>query len=174
MSVKNEASSRQVLPPVRRVVTGHTPEGKAIVADDSIVEPYAFGKSAWLFTDVFQTDSSPPSNDVDFKDLAKEPPKDLIHSNGSIFRIAEVPPGEAVSLHRTVTLDYGILMQGTLTLLLDDNKRVVMKPGDVVVQRGTMHGFINEGDEWARIYFVIIPSQKVKIGDKELERDFPE
>ena len=48
-------------------------------------------------------------------------------------------------LHRTITLDYGILISGSLTLILENNERTVLRPGDIVVQRGTLHAWENEG-----------------------------
>ena len=48
------------------------------------------------------------------------------------------------------------MISGSLVLVLDDNKRVLMKPGDVIVQRGTIHAWVNETDEWTRMYFVLI------------------
>ncbi|KAI5117538.1 hypothetical protein M0805_004770 [Coniferiporia weirii] len=160
-------------PPVRRVVTGHTPSGKAVVLADAPVASYPFGRSAWIFADIFQTNTSPPDNSagIEFQDVAGDPaaPRTHVSSDGTIFRVADVPPGGGSPPHRTLSLDYGVLTHGTLTLLLDSSERVVLKPGDALVQRGTIHGWINEGAEWARIYVVVIPSQKVKIGEKELE-----
>ena len=46
-------------------------------------------------------------------------------------------------------------MQGAITLILDDNKRVVLHPGDVIVQRGTIHAWKNEGTEWTKVYFIV-------------------
>ncbi|KAH8111894.1 hypothetical protein DFH11DRAFT_1729021 [Phellopilus nigrolimitatus] len=158
--------------PVRRVVTGHTPEGKAVVLEDAQIEPRPFKGSPSLFSGIFWTDTARPDNDVQFRDLVKEHPQELVGADGSAFRVGEVPPGSRTRFHRTVTLDYCILMHGTLTLLLDDDKRVVLKPGDVVIQRGTIHGWINEGTEWARMYAIVFPSQKVKVGLKELDTEF--
>lgn len=92
--------------------------------------------------------------------------------------------------HRTITLDYGIVLSGSLTLILDDDKRAVLNAGDVIVQRGTIHGWVNEGTEWARVFFVLlrksrvsnllmknsrkvsIAAKNVQIGDKVLGPDF--
>ncbi|KAH8111895.1 RmlC-like cupin domain-containing protein [Phellopilus nigrolimitatus] len=171
-TAENVTFDRPDRAPVRRVVTGHTPEGKAVVLEDAPIEPHPFKGSPSLFTDLFWEDSAKPSNDVQFRDLVKEHPEELFGADGSSFRVVEVPPGDRSPFHRTVSLDYGILMEGTLTLLLDDDKRVVLKPGDVVVQRGTIHGWINEGTEWTRMYFIMFPSQKVKVGEKELDTEF--
>jgi quercetin dioxygenase-like cupin family protein len=58
--------------------------------------------------------------------------------------------------HRTLSLDYGIVMKGKVTLTLENNVRVTLGVGDIVVQRGNIHGWVNETDEWARMYFVML------------------
>ncbi|KAL5533591.1 hypothetical protein ACEPAG_51 [Sanghuangporus baumii] len=150
------STSKPDLPPVRRIVTGHTPEGKSIVVDDAPIEPYRFHGTPAFFTDVFWTDTSPPSNEVIFRDLAKEHKDELYPSEGSSYKVVEVPPGQKSPLHRTLSFDYGILTHGTMTLILDDEKHVVMRPGDVIIQRGTIHAWYNEGTEWTRMHFIIL------------------
>lgn len=54
--------------------------------------------------------------------------------------------------HRSVTLDYVLVLHGSITLFLDDNKKVVLRKNDFLVQRGTIHGWVNEGPEWARVF----------------------
>ncbi|KAI5115433.1 hypothetical protein M0805_006453 [Coniferiporia weirii] len=164
--------SGPTLPAVRRIVTGHSPEGKSIVLEDAPVEPHPFRGSPVHFTDLFWTDTTPPDISGDFTDLAKEHTHDLFSKTGSTFRVVDTPPGNGSVFHRTVSLDYGIVMQGSVTLLLDNDKRIHLKAGDVVVQRGTIHGWLNEGSDWARMYFIMLPSQAVKVGDKELEEEF--
>lgn len=89
-------------PPIRRVVTGHTPEGKAIVADDVAIHPRPFGgPSTSLIADVFWTDSFPSDNSGEFKDSTKEHVKDFLSPNGTVFRVVDIPPG-GVSVSRVV------------------------------------------------------------------------
>ncbi len=59
-------------------------------------------------------------------------------------------------MHRTQTLDYGIVIQGELYLILDDNAEVRLTAGDVAVQRGTDHAWENRSNEVARIAFVLL------------------
>ncbi|KAL5533582.1 hypothetical protein ACEPAG_42 [Sanghuangporus baumii] len=160
------------LPAVRRIVTGHTPEGKAIVVDDAPIEQYPFRGSRTIFSDLFWTDAASAPNDIIFKDLTKEHPNEHCPPEGSSFKVSDIPPGQKSPFHRTVTFDYAILTYGQLTLILDDDKRVDLRPGDVVIQRGTIHAWHNEGTEWARMYCVMLPSQKAKIGETELEAEF--
>ncbi|KAI5115098.1 hypothetical protein M0805_002289 [Coniferiporia weirii] len=173
MSAENFMASGPTLPPVRRVVTGHSPEGKSIVLEDAPVKPHPFRNVPAYFSDLFWTDTTPPAIPPgDFTDHAKEHPHDLFCKTGSTFRVVETPPGEGSTFHRTVSIDYAIVMQGSVSMLLDDGKRIYLKAGDVVVQRGTIHSWFNEGSDWSRMYFVMLPSQTVKIGDKELEEEF--
>ncbi|KAL5494614.1 hypothetical protein ACEPAI_75 [Sanghuangporus weigelae] len=150
------STSRPDLPPVRRIVTGHTREGKSVVVDDAPIEPYPFHGTPAFFTDVFWTDTSPPSNEVIFRDMAKEHKDELYPPEGSSYKVVEVPPGQKSPLHRTLSFDYGILTHGTMTLILDDEKHIVMRPGDVIIQRGTIHAWYNEGTEWTRMHFIIL------------------
>lgn len=62
--------------------------------------------------------------------------------------------------HRTVSVDYGIVTKGAVTLVLDDGERVKLGPGDVIVQRGTIHEWINESHEWTRVFFIMIREWK--------------
>lgn len=59
------------------------------------------------------------------------------------------------SYHRTETVDYGIVLDSEITLLLDDSE-VVVRAGDVVVQRGTAHGWVNRSDRPCCIAFILV------------------
>ena len=167
--------------PVRRVVTGHLPDGRSTVLMDAAapnVKQRAAGNASTL---LWITDECPAdvSGRVDraARDIGVPPPR-----GGSIFRIAEFPPGsggevggnEAVlrdfgigpdvarghpprlpAIHRTRSIDYVIVLQGEIHLLLDDGE-VHLRAGDVVVQRGTNHAWINRGGTVCRLGMVFI------------------
>jgi quercetin dioxygenase-like cupin family protein len=65
-------------------------------------------------------------------------------------------PGAESPLHRTETVDVGIVLDGETWLLLDDGSETLVKPGDAVVQRGTMHAWANRSDQPVRMVFVMI------------------
>ncbi|KIP06580.1 hypothetical protein PHLGIDRAFT_106848 [Phlebiopsis gigantea 11061_1 CR5-6] len=158
------------LPQVRRVVTGHTPEGKAIVVEDGTIAPRDRGMSQ--FIDLGWTTDCPANNNGEFTDEVKDHVADIYSETGSSFRAVDVPPGGGSIFHRTVTIDYGIVHSGKITCILDDGERVYLNAGDVILQRGTIHKWANETDEWTRMYFVMLPSTKVKVGERELEQEF--
>lgn len=82
-------------PPIRRVVTGHAPDGKAIVEEDALVQAHPFGDptAPVQFTDLFWTDTFPPDNNGAFKDVAKEHETEVVSAGGSVFRAVDMPPG---------------------------------------------------------------------------------
>ncbi|GJE89133.1 cupin domain-containing protein [Phanerochaete sordida] len=125
-----------------------------------------------MFTDLFWQEGFPANNDQDFAEQVKTHDSEVVNVKGTLLRSVEFAPHTGSFFHRTISLDYGILIHGALTLVLDDNKRVLLKPGDVVVQRGTIHAWMNETDEWTRMYCVMLPADKVTVGEKELESEF--
>jgi len=174
-------SNNSPYPPVRRVVTGHSPSGKSIFLEDKPVPGLTFSENSdSLFTGLYRHDEFPASNqdttstsgDVTFTDLIASKPKELVSRTGTTFKAVDTAPHSRSPFHRTLSVDYGIVTKGTITLILDDGERVKLSAGDVIVQRGTIHEWVNEGDEWTRVFFVMIPSEKVKIGDKELDTEF--
>ena len=76
---------------------------------------------------------------------------------GSVFRILELMPNKEAYMHRTDTIDYAIIMSGECVMLMDDSE-VEMRAGDVLVQKGTWHGWANRTDTPCRIAFVLISS----------------
>ena len=75
-------------------------------------------------------------------------------------------------MHRTVSLDYGVVIYGEMELVLDSGETRVMKVGDVAVQRGTNHAWRNTSDtKWARMMYVLQPSLPIEINGKPLDED---
>ncbi len=163
---------------IRRVVTGHDANGKAIVISDGQPKrtrtlPAIDQALLWV------TDRTPASNagDVDAGDvdIGIPPP-----AKGSIFRVidfmpetgAHAAPGhtpEGVDrpagarhpgMHRTNSVDYAIVMEGEIDMLLDDSE-VHLKTGDVVIQRGTYHAWANRGSKPCKIFFILIDADPV-------------
>jgi quercetin dioxygenase-like cupin family protein len=89
-------------------------------------------------------------------------------ANGAIFRVVEYAPGVSPRMHRTQTVDYAVVMAGEIFMVLDGGKEVHLKQGDVIVQRGTVHDWINRGSVPCVIAFVLIASKQPRIGDKVL------
>lgn len=74
-------------------------------------------------------------------------------------------------MHRTLSLDYAVVLKGTVSLVVDGGVEKVLREHDVVVVRGVNHEWINRGKEVARLFAVVVPSLEVVVGDgKRLEK----
>ena len=72
-------------------------------------------------------------------------------------------------MHRTVSLDYGIVLEGEVELVLDSGEVRAMKAGDVAIQRGTNHAWRNMSDsKWARMIYILQPSTPLEVAGKLL------
>ena len=90
--------------------------------------------------------------------------------NGTVFRILELAPGVTPRNHRTDSIDYAVVMSGEVDMELDDTT-VRLKAGDVLVQRGTIHNWVNRGSEPCVIAFVLIAAKPVAVGGKVLRAE---
>jgi mannose-6-phosphate isomerase-like protein (cupin superfamily) len=170
--------------PIRRVVTTHEANGKAVVLFDGTPKQHTAHPELGVESSLlWVTHSSPAKMDGsrdrgDIK-IAIPPP-----ANGTIFRIVDFHPmtremekldashmassmgdGHARSgkawkprhpgMHRTKSVDYAIVMAGEIDMLLDDSE-IHLKAGDVLVQQGTNHAWVNRGKETCRIAFILV------------------
>jgi quercetin dioxygenase-like cupin family protein len=150
----------------RRIVTGHDAAGRAMVkSDQSLAARPAADDGAW-FTRLWTTTSWPADN-LDATDGAGLA-SGLAAANGSVLRIVDMAPGHRSPMHRTQSLDYGIVLQGEVDLELDDGRIVSLAAGDVVIQRGTIHAWINRGRRPARLAFVLLGAAPVVIDGRTL------
>jgi quercetin dioxygenase-like cupin family protein len=90
-----------------------------------------------------------------------------------VIRITEFAPGAPKFMHRTETVDYAILLSGECDLELDDGKTVHLTEGDIVVQRGTMHAWVNNGSVPCVFAFILIDADPVTAGGHSLTTHYP-
>ena len=155
------------LPPVRRIVTGHDAAGKAIVAFDTNPPITTNPSGTSLFTLVWTSEGVPADNDDPTDAGARE--VGLTMPGGSLLRVLDMLPGAVAPLHRTSSLDYGIVVAGTIELILDDGLTVPVEPGGIVVQRGTVHAWRNPStDTVARVAFVLLDARPVVVNGQSL------
>lgn len=76
-------------------------------------------------------------------------------------------------MHRTVSMDYGFVLEGEIELVLDSGETRLMKRGDMCVQRATNHAWRNVSpkDGWARMVYVLVGAEKIEIAGKKLDED---
>lgn len=146
----------------RRVVTGHTAEGVSVfLSDGPIPVSRSLPGDGVYFHEIWNTEGAPApitaeEDEPTERALAVPPPR-----HGTKIRINEFAPGFLDErglqspFHRTASIDYGIVLQGEITLILDDSE-VTLRAGDVVVQRGTVHAWANRSGSVAKVVFVLV------------------
>ncbi|KAF7320389.1 Cupin-2 domain-containing protein [Mycena kentingensis (nom. inval.)] len=164
------------LPALHRVVTGHNESGTANIVWNSLLDftdipGMAGARSAPIWTTV---DSIPTDDNNSSEDGAMRPvDSGIVHSNGTNLRATDLAPGAVTPMHRTVSLDHNILIQGEVILVMEDGSETHLKtPGDVVVMKGGLHAWRNPStDSWARWVSVIIAAQPAIVLGKALEAE---
>ena len=163
---------------VRRIVTGHDDNGKAIVAsDERMTGVSGRGRDYISRCEIWSTDKMPVDNSE--AAAAAQRAGFVVRHNyvgsgqGTVVRITEFAPGAPKFMHRTETVDYAILLSGECDLELDDGKTVHLKQGYIVVQRGTMHAWVNNGSVPCVFAFILIDADPVEIAGNKLTTHYP-
>ena len=150
---------------VRRVVTGHDASGRAVVKIDEISKNLVSGRPGATACVVWTTESFPVNNTGDADEGLRQVGTTL--NNGTVFRVVEFAPGVARRNHRTDSIDYAVVVSGEIDMELDDTV-VHLKAGDALVQRGTIHNWVNRGTWPCVIAFILIDAKPVEIGGQVL------
>ena len=151
---------------IRRVVTGHTKNGRAKVEIDEIATNVISNRPGASSCVVWSTKGFPVDNDG-FNDPTKASFKTTVEG-GSVFRIVRYEPGVSPRNHRTDSIDYAVVMSGAIEMELDDGVVAKLKAGDVLVQRGTIHNWVNRGPAVCVVAFVLISAKPVTADGKPL------
>jgi quercetin dioxygenase-like cupin family protein len=150
---------------VRRVVTGHDANGRAKVAIDEVSKNVISSRPGASACVIWTTEGFPVDNTGDADTSTRKVGTTL--ANGCVFRVVEFAPGVSPRNHRTDSIDFAVVMSGEIDMQLDDSE-VHLKAGDVLVQRGTIHNWVNRGREPCRIAFVLVDARPVTVGGKTL------
>jgi quercetin dioxygenase-like cupin family protein len=150
---------------IRRVVTGHDDDGRAIVTIDEISRNVISRRPRHESCVIWSTGSFPSDNASTLDGGAR--PVASTDPGGSVFRIVEYAPGVAPRNHRTESIDYAVVMAGEIDMEID-GAIVHLRQGDVLVQRGTIHNWSNNGTVPCVIAFVLIAAAPVERAGRTL------
>jgi quercetin dioxygenase-like cupin family protein len=151
---------------IRRVVTGHDAQGRAKVEVDETAKNVISNRPGASSCVVWSTKGFPVDNDG-FNDPTAANFKTTV-DGGTVFRIVHYAPGVTPRNHRTDSIDYAVVISGEIDMELDDGVVAHLKQGDVLVQRGTIHNWVNRGKEACVIAFVLISAKPVSAAGKAL------
>jgi quercetin dioxygenase-like cupin family protein len=172
------SKSENDLPSINRFITTHDPSTKKAVFSDAVSEeakidhiPGADFRLGYV-TKGFPVDLNEDADLLVYKPYLESPPG-LVASGGTVLRFVDVAPGHLSPMHRTVSLDYGVVLEGEMELVLDSGETRKMKRGDVAIQRGTMHAWRNvSSTSWGRMMYVLQECRPVQVNGKVLEEDY--
>ncbi|KAJ5266527.1 hypothetical protein N7478_009335 [Penicillium angulare] len=174
------------LRPLNRFITTHDSSGKAIFSSHLSEEmPVQSMPDSADFSLAYTSSHFPAqlNNSTDLAEYASylSTPPGITISTGNVCRIVDIRPGAESPMHRTVSLDYGVVLEGEIELVLDSGETRLLKRGDVAVQRGTNHAWKNvtpdvvddvsgvKTPQWARMLYVLSPAEEILIdGGKRL------
>jgi quercetin dioxygenase-like cupin family protein len=143
----------------RRIVTGHDASGRSVVLSDGPVPISRAISDGATFHELWATAAAPapiaatePEPNTAGAQRLGPPPQ------GTRVRVVDMPPGTRSPMHRTETVDYGIVAAGRVHLVLDDTE-LECHAGDVIIQRGTSHAWENRSAHDARVIFVLVDGE---------------
>jgi quercetin dioxygenase-like cupin family protein len=150
---------------IRRVVTGHDAQGRARVAFDEVCGNVISRRPNHASCVVWSTGTFPADNGGEADGAMRE--VGTTDPNGTVFRIVEYRPGVAPRNHRTESIDYAVVLAGEIDMELE-GETVHLRAGDVLVQRGTAHNWVNRGAEPCVIAFVLVAAKPVERDGRRL------
>jgi len=151
---------------IRRVVTGHDDQGRAKVLIDETVKNVVSQRPGALYSVIWSSDGFPANNDGDVDPSGKKIGTTI--PGGTVFRIVSFGPGVAPRNHRTDSIDFAVVMSGEIDMQLDD-ETVHLRAGDVMVQRGTIHNWVNNGTAPCVLAVILIDAKSVEAAGKVLK-----
>jgi len=178
----------ELFPPVRRLVTGHNAQGRAVFVEDALATAVKVTelRPGYKVTNIWRTGASP--SEINAPDSIHAQEGVLPPTQGTVLRVIDYPPepkdpkliaqmqdatfsflypdaghtvrpGEHPGMHKTDTIDYAIMLEGELTAILEGEEKI-FKAGDILIQRGTNHAWANRSGKPARIAFVLIDAKR--------------
>jgi quercetin dioxygenase-like cupin family protein len=168
----SEILSDSGLPPVQRVVTGHDDNGRAVFRSEDVSPTRMIPSGDASFLTIWSTQTVPADNndERDGRDL----PTGVTLERGSVIRITDMLPGKESPMHRTNSVDYGIVLKGQIELELEDGVKKTIHEGGIIVQRGTNHLWRNTTDTVCRIAFILIEAPAYRHNGLPLDEAKPE
>lgn len=156
--------------------TGHDPSGKAILHSSHPVDWVKYDEDklgmSVAFTTKFPADLNKDADVAAHEEKMKAGNLGLVSGGGTVLRYVDFAPEYTCMMHRTQSVDYGIVVEGEIYSVLDSGEEYLMKRGDVTVQRATMHAWRNPSKtQWARMIFVLQDCQPLFVGGQRFGED---
>jgi quercetin dioxygenase-like cupin family protein len=153
---------------IRRVVTGHSKEGEAVFISDNQYETIVIPSGDAAMATIWTTNTVPA--DLNDETDGRERDAGTTLKGGSVIRVVDMLPNSSSPMHRTNSIDYGIVISGKIELELDNEVFKTIEAGGIIVQRGTIHKWRNpSSEEVCRIVFVLTEAKPFEVNGVGLE-----
>jgi quercetin dioxygenase-like cupin family protein len=153
---------------IRRIVTGHSKEGEAVFISDNQYETIVIPSGDAAMATIWTTSTVPA--DLNDETDGRERDAGTTLKGGSVIRVVDMLPNASSPMHRTNSIDYGIVMSGKIELELDNQVFTTIEAGEIIVQRGTIHKWRNPSSkEICRIVFVLTEAKPFQMNGVDLE-----
>jgi quercetin dioxygenase-like cupin family protein len=165
------------LPTQKRFITDHDENGQSIFSSFPENATYAQINPEMDFFVAYTNNFSPDMNHsadlAHYKKIDEGPQPSITIPDGTVLRVCNFAPGSTTAMHRTMSLDYGIVMEGEVELVLDSGETRLLKAGDIAVQRGTMHAWRTPSkSKWSRMVFILQDAKQLEVNGKMLADDY--
>jgi quercetin dioxygenase-like cupin family protein len=173
------------LPLSNSYITDHTEDGASIFSTELGDTPHykPLPPSTVIMADLHHSPQIPVPLSPEAENNDLKATSTLISTNthaarvfpepSTVFRRIDHPPGAVSPMHRTISVDYGIVLSGEVELSLESGEKRILRAGDTVVQRATMHQWRNLSEtEWCRMVFVMMPATELVVAGKTLTEEF--
>jgi quercetin dioxygenase-like cupin family protein len=153
---------------IRRVVTGHNKAGEAIFTSDNQYETVVIPSGDAAMATIWTTKNVP--TDLNDTTDGRERDAGTTLKGGSVIRVVDMLPNASSPMHRSSSIDYGIIISGTIELELDNQECKTLGQGAIIVQCGTIHKWRNpSSEEICRIVFILTEAKPFKVKGKALK-----
>ncbi len=163
------------------LITSHDSQGRSTITDMVDESPHVFQLPFGSMQCLYSNSNIPPDvvAPLDLEETKSSRAEGIAsgrvtNDNGLAVAIVSFKPGQISSMHRTRTLDMGVVLEGEVEVEFDSGVRRRLKAGDTIVQRGTLHRWRNASpaDGWLRMYFVSLDAKPIVFGEKELKEEW--
>ena len=172
----NEGQLAHELPGLTAYITGHNSEtGETEIREQRSARWQPVDNNGMEFNVPFTTSQFPVTMNDNF-DMKTHDARiasgklGIVNPHGTVLRFVDFAPGFESMMHRTQSLDYGIVVEGSIELILDSGKKQILDRGDCCIQRGTNHAWRNPSESsWARVVYILQDSKPIEVGGQTLK-----
>lgn len=177
MALNPASKPRAGLTDSYRYITDHDENGRSIFSScpsEAVYEEINPEMDFFVaYVNQFSPDLNGSADLANYKKVSKGVQPSITIPGGTVLRVCNFAPGSVTAMHRTMSLDVGIVVAGEVELVLDSGQTRLLRVGDIAIQRATMHAWRTPSkDKWSRMIFILQDAQQLEVNGKKLSDDY--